>query len=149
MVPASAMTGLPGPPVPRCTVLPCLTAVARVLDPPASMATTTSPVRSILAAKPLTSASSDSPTLNGCGARPCAGSLPRCRRHLATPKVTYMDDHVLAKRVANALIKDAGMSSAPLPHKAAIGDVVQRYKQAYGGIWVGGTVTLTTSALQF
>ena len=60
----------------------------------------------------------------------------------------FMGDRVIASRVANALIADA-VSSVPLPHKTIVKGVLERYRQSYGGLWVGGRVTLTESALEF
>jgi len=60
-----------------------------------------------------------------------------------------MGEQVITSRVANALIADAGLSSAPLPHKTVVRGVLEAFKQGHGGLWVGGRVTLTESALAF
>jgi len=60
-----------------------------------------------------------------------------------------MVDRVITTRVANALIADAGLSSVPLPHRTVVKGVLEAFRQGAGGLWVGGRVTLTESALQF
>lgn len=55
--------------------------------------------------------------------------------------------HILATKVANALIQDA---ASPLEDSAdGIGKAIQRSRNRYGGLWVGGRVTLTPAELGF
>lgn len=55
--------------------------------------------------------------------------------------------NVLAAKVANALIQDA---ASPLEDVAGgIGRSIQRSRKRYGGLWVGGRVTLTSTELGF
>jgi hypothetical protein len=63
--------------------------------------------------------------------------------------IPYMGDQVITSRVANALIANAAVSSVPLPHKTVVKGVLEAFKQGHGGLWVGGRVTLTESALEF
>ena len=54
--------------------------------------------------------------------------------------------HVLATKVANALIQDA---ASPLEDSAGIGTAIRRSRDRYGGLWVGGRITLTPAELGF
>ena len=61
-----------------------------------------------------------------------------------------MSAGVVAKRGANALIADAEArlpSLAPGSRQAA--PALDRFRSAYGGLWVGGRATLTTESLLF
>ena len=53
---------------------------------------------------------------------------------------------VLATKVANALIQDA---ASPLEDSAGIGTAIRRSRDRYGGLWVGGRITLTPAELGF
>jgi hypothetical protein len=62
-----------------------------------------------------------------------------------------VSDQVIAKHNANALIQDAE-ASLPLPDArltSAILGEIQEFKQAHGGLWVGGKAILTPSTLEF
>ena len=65
-----------------------------------------------------------------------------------TPKVReghnpVMRDDVLVSKIANALIEDAeGRTSGVLP-------VLSAFRAVWGGLWVGGRVTLTSDAVSF
>ena len=52
---------------------------------------------------------------------------------------------VIASKVANALVEDA-RGSGPL---AVLDPVVDQFRQQYGGVWVGGRLTLTPAVLEF
>jgi hypothetical protein len=52
---------------------------------------------------------------------------------------------IVAAKVANALVQDA---SSPL-EDAGTGRAIRRTRGRYGGLWVGGRVTLTRTELQF
>jgi hypothetical protein len=57
-----------------------------------------------------------------------------------------MTDAVIASKPANALIPDATPTRyADLP----VAVTLATYRMRFGGLWVGGRVTLTTSALVF
>jgi len=58
--------------------------------------------------------------------------------------VTSQD--VVAAKVANALIQDA---ASPLENAVGIGSSARRFRKKYGGLWVGGRVTLTRTDLRF
>lgn len=54
-----------------------------------------------------------------------------------------MRDGVLVSKIANALIEDAeGRTSGVLP-------VLSAFRAVWGGLWVGGRVTLTSDAVSF
>jgi hypothetical protein len=53
---------------------------------------------------------------------------------------------VVAAKVANALIQDA---ASPLEDAAGIGSSARWSRKKYGGLWVGGRVTLTRAELRF
>jgi len=53
---------------------------------------------------------------------------------------------VLASKAANALIEDA---ASPLEHAGGIGRSIRRSRERYGGLWIGGRVTLTPGELEF
>jgi hypothetical protein len=63
--------------------------------------------------------------------------------------ISDMSDKVIVTRIANALIDDAELSSVPIPHKSTVTRVLGAFKQTHGGLWVGGRVTLTESAVEF
>jgi hypothetical protein len=55
--------------------------------------------------------------------------------------------HIRVTKVANALIQDA---ASPLEDFAGgIGTAIRRSRNRYGGLWVGGRVTLTPAELSF
>jgi hypothetical protein len=65
-------------------------------------------------------------------------------------------DTVIGTRAANALVEDAQLSGGAaramesvLPNAAAVHNVLSAFRQAYGGLWVGGRATLTPSSLTF
>jgi hypothetical protein len=70
-----------------------------------------------------------------------------------------MPETIVATKLCNALIVDAQVkagllstiSTVPLLGAAerAIGGALDDYREAYGGLWVGGKATLTTTALHF
>jgi hypothetical protein len=70
-----------------------------------------------------------------------------------------MPETVVATKLCNALIADAQVKGAVLSSVAAIpmlgnaqraiGGALDDYREAYGGLWVGGKATLTTTALRF
>jgi hypothetical protein len=60
-----------------------------------------------------------------------------------------VSDQIIAKRNANALIQDVEPSLPRLPHRAMLLTKMAEFKQAYGGLWVGGKAVLTQSALEF
>ena len=54
---------------------------------------------------------------------------------------------ILAAKVANALIQDA---ASPFEDSASgIGRAIRGSRKRYGGLWVGGRVTLTSAVLGF
>ncbi|MCV6991892.1 hypothetical protein H7I87_03075 [Mycobacterium timonense] len=53
---------------------------------------------------------------------------------------------VIISRVANALIANVDVG---VPMTSAAGRVLGRYRRRYGGLWVGGRVTVTTADVQF
>jgi hypothetical protein len=56
-------------------------------------------------------------------------------------------ENVLVSKVANALVQDA---ASPLEDVAGgVGRSIRRSREAYGGLWVGGRVTLTPTVLKF
>lgn len=57
-----------------------------------------------------------------------------------------MHEEVLLTKVANALIEDVRISNVVAP---VAGPVLSLYRAAWGGLWVGGRVTLTTSTVRF
>ena len=52
---------------------------------------------------------------------------------------------VIASKVANALVEDGG-GSGPL---AVLDPVLDLFRRQYGGVWVGGRLTLTPTVLEF
>jgi len=68
-----------------------------------------------------------------------------------------MPEHVIAAKVANALIQDvqvkgasvAQVADAFVPGVDVITPVLDGFRAAYGGLWVGGKATLTNLALRF
>ncbi len=68
-----------------------------------------------------------------------------------------MPEHVIATKVANALIQDVQMKGAAVaqvvdaiaPGTDVITPVLDGFRAHYGGLWVGGTATLTNLALRF
>lgn len=56
-----------------------------------------------------------------------------------------MSDTVLDTRVANVLVRDAA------PHVSGwrLGPMLWAVRKGYGGLWVGGRTTLTTTTLTF
>lgn len=52
---------------------------------------------------------------------------------------------VIASKVANALVEGAG-ASGPL---GVLDPVLDQFRQQYGGVWVGGRLTLTPTTLEF
>lgn len=65
-----------------------------------------------------------------------------------------MTADVLDKRLANALVEDATLSipgplSDQIPSYAITEKVLDVFKAAYGGLWVGGTARLTRTDLTF
>jgi len=63
---------------------------------------------------------------------------------------------VIVSKVANALVEDAERSPGMGPVVDATGGssdsmdwVLDRFRQHYGGLWVGGRLTLTTAKLEF
>jgi hypothetical protein len=58
---------------------------------------------------------------------------------------------VVASKVANALIESVELSPMvkAIPHSGTITGVLGGFKKYYGGLWVGGTATLTNSQLSF
>lgn len=53
---------------------------------------------------------------------------------------------VITSRLANALIENVHVG---LPTTSAAGQVLGRYRRRYGGLWVGGRLTVTTTDVQF
>lgn len=53
---------------------------------------------------------------------------------------------VVAAKAANALIRDA---ASPLEDAPGIGSSARWSRKKYGGLWVGGRVTLTRAELRF
>jgi hypothetical protein len=68
-----------------------------------------------------------------------------------------MPEHVIAEKVANALIQDVQMRGAGVmqvadafvPGADVITPVLDGFRAAYGGLWVGGKATLTNLAVRF
>ncbi|MEQ1737145.1 MAG: hypothetical protein ABL886_12175 [Rhodoglobus sp.] len=68
-----------------------------------------------------------------------------------------MPEEVIVARVANALIQDVQMKGAGVAQVAdalvpgvdVITPVLDGFRAAYGGLWVGGKATLTNLALHF
>ncbi len=66
-----------------------------------------------------------------------------------------MTETVIAKKAANALFKEARISSAADAFSAATGigrpvtTVLAQFSAHYGGLWVGGNAVLTGKALRF
>lgn len=56
------------------------------------------------------------------------------------------DGSVIASKVANALVEDA-RGSGPLA--AVLDPVLDQFRHQYGGLWVGGRLTLTSTTLEF
>ncbi len=53
---------------------------------------------------------------------------------------------VILSRVANALIMDVDVT---VPTASVNGRVLDRYRHRYGGLWVGGRLTVTDTDVQF
>jgi hypothetical protein len=53
---------------------------------------------------------------------------------------------VITSRMANALIANVDVG---VPTTSVAGQVLGRYRQRYGGLWVGGRLTVTTTDVQF
>jgi hypothetical protein len=68
-----------------------------------------------------------------------------------------MPEHVIVAKVANALIQDVQVKGAGVmqvadafvPGVDVITPVLDGFRAAYGGLWVGGKATLTNLALRF
>lgn len=60
-----------------------------------------------------------------------------------------MTGEVIVSKLANALVEDAEVDGTVAEVGPAIGAPLERSRQKYGGIWVGGRVTLTTESLAF
>jgi hypothetical protein len=70
-----------------------------------------------------------------------------------------MDGPVLASRVANALVEDAHLDLSPevtgaldavgLAPPPGVEAVLDRFRDHFGGMWVGGRVTLTPTTYRF
>ena len=67
-----------------------------------------------------------------------------------------MASQIIGTRAANALVEDAELSlpgwpglDLMLPHIRAVERALTAYRTKYGGLWVGGRVTLTTSEISF
>ena len=58
---------------------------------------------------------------------------------------TVTNGPVIAAKVANALVEDA-RGSGPL---AVLDPLLDQFRQQYGGVWVGGRLTLTPTTLAF
>jgi hypothetical protein len=58
---------------------------------------------------------------------------------------------VVASKVVNALIESVELSPAvkAIPYTGAFTGILGRFRKYYGGLWVGGTATLTNSQLSF
>jgi hypothetical protein len=93
-------------------------------------------------------------TENGeCG----KASLPRVRPIPHRVRVKHMP--IIAKRICNALIKEAEPDLVVAQIVAGglgvgagintVGPVLRLFKKSYGGLWVGGTAVLTEQALSF
>ena len=64
-------------------------------------------------------------------------------------RIFDVSDQVIAKRNANALIEDVEASLPTLPYRAMLLTKMAEFKQANGGLWVGGKAVLTQPALEF
>jgi hypothetical protein len=67
-----------------------------------------------------------------------------------------MVSRIIATKVANALVEDAELALPELPgldvlapYVRSVERVLATFKRAYGGLWVGGRATLTTSDIRF
>lgn len=63
-----------------------------------------------------------------------------------------MDDDVIASRTANALFAQAAVQyqfAMPGRFTAPARGVIEAFRRHYGGLWVGGTATLTRRHLSF
>lgn len=60
-----------------------------------------------------------------------------------------MAEQVITSKMANALIEEASVDLPSLPHDKILREVLGAFKKAYGGLWVGGRVTLTTTEVRF
>lgn len=58
-----------------------------------------------------------------------------------------MTGEVIVSKLANALVEDAEVDGTVA--EMDIGAPLERSRQKYGGVWVGGRVTLTTESLAF
>jgi hypothetical protein len=54
---------------------------------------------------------------------------------------------IIISRVANALIADVAVRAAP--SRSVQGRTMNRYRRRYGGLWVGGRLTLSDTDIQF
>jgi hypothetical protein len=52
----------------------------------------------------------------------------------------------IISRVANALIMDVDVA---VPETSPAGRILGRYRRRYGGLWVGGRLTVSTTDVQF
>lgn len=81
-----------------------------------------------------------------------AGSFRGPAPHTAV-SIPGMSTDVVAKRAANALIEDAALGIGAvrdvLPGTSQVDAVLAGYKQAHGGLWVGGRAELTTGSVRF
>jgi hypothetical protein len=53
---------------------------------------------------------------------------------------------IIISRVANALIADVAVRAAP--SRSVQGRTMNRYRRRYGGLWVGGRLTLSDTDIQ-
>ena len=60
-----------------------------------------------------------------------------------------MNDRILAVRRANALMTAAETDLPPMPFRRPIESGLRPVRRMAGGLWVGGTATLTSEWLQF
>src|ERR1700759_5419900 len=70
-----------------------------------------------------------------------------------------MQEKILVAKVANALVETAQINLAPGVATAiavaapdimhVVEPVIERFQKHFGGLWVGGKVTLSTTALRF
>ena len=67
-----------------------------------------------------------------------------------------MASQIIAAKAANALVEDAELSLPDVagldlivPNLRTVKGVLAAFKKAYGGLWVGGRATLTTSDVNF
>jgi hypothetical protein len=60
-----------------------------------------------------------------------------------------VSEQILASRWANALIEDAQADPTVLPFYESVERAVARIRRRYGGLWVGGRVSLTATGFAF